>query len=345
MMRRVLILLIACLVLAVPACAHGPADQDNAEYVTTDIVPPRAIRRVEPNYSRWAVAAHLQGTVVLRMVVTESGRPDKITVLLPLGYGLDEEAVAAIKKWRFEPATKRGKPVSVWATVEVKFRLLGRSYDPKAEARRTAYNAAVVDLYGSDPKRSERAAKTVQDLARRKYPPAMYVLGTMHRSGCWVVTDPARALDLIRRAADKDFGPALYEIGVMNVRGEGVARDTEKGLRLLRKASELGSVQAQYFLGGEYETGGMVAPDAEQARHYFRLCAAAGQLMCQFRLAKLMLAVPDRSDYVQAIAWLQLAAEKGHVESKQMLAVEKPKMTPEQVTEADRLRAHLERKR
>ena len=47
-----------------------------------------------------------------------------IKVVRPLGLGLDEKAIEAIKKWRFRPGVKNGKPVAVLVTIEVNFRLL-----------------------------------------------------------------------------------------------------------------------------------------------------------------------------------------------------------------------------
>jgi TonB family protein len=40
-----------------------------------------------------------------------------------LGLGLDEKAIEAVRKWKFEPAMKNGQPVAVQVNVEVNFRL------------------------------------------------------------------------------------------------------------------------------------------------------------------------------------------------------------------------------
>ena len=51
------------------------------------------------------------------------GQPYNIKVVRALGKGLDEKAVEAVSQWKFEPATKNGKPVAVFIDVEVKFHL------------------------------------------------------------------------------------------------------------------------------------------------------------------------------------------------------------------------------
>ncbi len=85
---------------------------------------PVPIFKVEPEYSEEARKAKYQGTVLLAIVVDESGKTANVRVLRPLGMGLDEKAVEAVMKWRFRPGYKDGKPVSVMAQVEVNFRLL-----------------------------------------------------------------------------------------------------------------------------------------------------------------------------------------------------------------------------
>jgi protein TonB len=85
---------------------------------------PRVIYQQEPQYSEEARKAKWQGSVLLSLVVDENGRPTQVKVVRPLGLGLDEKAIEAIMKWKFEPGRKDGKPVAVAAQVEVTFRLL-----------------------------------------------------------------------------------------------------------------------------------------------------------------------------------------------------------------------------
>lgn len=84
---------------------------------------PKLLDKVEPEYTEEARAASREGTVVLFVVVDEEGHPRDIKVLRPLGLGLDEKAIQAVKKWHFRPGQKDGQPVPVQCIVEVKFRL------------------------------------------------------------------------------------------------------------------------------------------------------------------------------------------------------------------------------
>jgi periplasmic protein TonB len=84
---------------------------------------PRTLYAPDPEYSEEARKAKYQGVVVLWVVVGPDGRVHDMRVARPLGLGLDEKALEAVKQWRFEPARKDGQAVAVQVNIEVNFRL------------------------------------------------------------------------------------------------------------------------------------------------------------------------------------------------------------------------------
>ncbi len=86
---------------------------------------PECIYCPAPVFSDEAVKAKYQGPVTLKITVLADGRVTNVTVVQSPGLGLDEKAIEAVRKWKFRPATgANGKPVSVYAHIEVSFRLL-----------------------------------------------------------------------------------------------------------------------------------------------------------------------------------------------------------------------------
>ena len=59
-------------------------------------------------------------------VISADGTPQEIAVGRPIGFGLDENAVAAIRKAKFQPAIKDGKPVPVLLDLVVEFRIYSK---------------------------------------------------------------------------------------------------------------------------------------------------------------------------------------------------------------------------
>jgi periplasmic protein TonB len=92
-------------------------------HVGNGVAPPRVIYQPEIEFSEEARKAKYQGTCVLALVVDANGRPTNIRVTSSLGMGLDEKAIEAAKKYRFEPGTKNGHPVAVEIALEVDFHL------------------------------------------------------------------------------------------------------------------------------------------------------------------------------------------------------------------------------
>ena len=96
-----------------------------------DVTAPSVLHKVEPKYSEEGRLAQFEGAVVLFLVVGTDGKPYDLKVIRPLGRGLDENAISAVKQWEFRPGEKGGQPVNVKATIEVNFRLL----KPKGSTR------------------------------------------------------------------------------------------------------------------------------------------------------------------------------------------------------------------
>jgi protein TonB len=86
---------------------------------------PRLVYDAKPVYTEAAMAEKIQGVVSLNAVVLPDGAVGDVSVTKSLDamYGLDEEAVRAMKQWRFEPGTKDGEPVPVQVEVEMTFTL------------------------------------------------------------------------------------------------------------------------------------------------------------------------------------------------------------------------------
>ncbi len=84
-------------------------------------VPPHPLKSPPPKWTKEARRAKFKGTVVLSLVVGADGVPRDIAVQHSVGYGLDEEAMKAVGKWRFQPGTTDGKAVAVNINVEVAF--------------------------------------------------------------------------------------------------------------------------------------------------------------------------------------------------------------------------------
>jgi TonB family protein len=104
--------------MATPQPAQGPYR------IGDGVSPPRVVSKSEPEYTEGARRARLEGTVVLSLVVGEDGAPNRLAAIKSVGFGLDEKAIEAVRKWQFAPGQKDGKPVPVLATIQVNFHLL-----------------------------------------------------------------------------------------------------------------------------------------------------------------------------------------------------------------------------
>jgi TonB family protein len=84
---------------------------------------PIAIVAPEAEFSEEARRQHYQGVCIVAIIVDAQGNPRDPKVTRSLGLGLDEKALEAVQKYRFKPATKGGKPVASYVSIEIDFHL------------------------------------------------------------------------------------------------------------------------------------------------------------------------------------------------------------------------------
>jgi len=85
---------------------------------------PQILRSVPPEYPYGAKRNHVEGEVVVRMLVTSQGVPTNLTVNSATPSGVfDKAALNAAKRWKFRPGKYRGQSVDTWVLLPFKFEL------------------------------------------------------------------------------------------------------------------------------------------------------------------------------------------------------------------------------
>jgi TonB family protein len=222
------------------------------------LTPPAPISRAEPQFTELARDAGFQGDVLVQVVVNADGDVTDPNVAKKVGMGLDEEAIAAARQWKFKAATKDGQPVSVFAQIDVIFRHTPIDSSWMAAAMRS----------------SDHAAQTR--------------VGKAYYWGQNVAQNYMAALNWFQRAAAQDDARAESYLGMMYSQGQGVNKDSTEAARWLQKAAEQDDVVGQLYFGKACMDGDGVPIDFVQAYQWFTLAkrgqaAQAASLLDQLR--------------------------------------------------------------
>ena len=91
--------------------------------------PARLLKAVDPASNEYAQANGIAGRALYRVVVEANGKPGNIAIMRPIGFGLDEHAIAAIQAATFAPAMKADLPVAEVLDLAVMFRIYSKRTD------------------------------------------------------------------------------------------------------------------------------------------------------------------------------------------------------------------------
>ena len=133
----------------------------------------RLVKRVEPELAEWMAPKKLQGSVVMNIVVDETGTVTKQEIVegFPL---LVPAALQAVKRWKFEPLVVKDKPISFTTTVTIQFSAgipdeehqreleLARNYFPKSDECRDLLRSDGGDLIATEATCREALAIAIQ---------------------------------------------------------------------------------------------------------------------------------------------------------------------------------------
>jgi|TARA_Y100000310_G_scaffold287689_1_gene312747 protein TonB len=107
-----------------------PSSGPNVKFIAYDDppVPVGGYGAIQRNiiYPEIAQEAGIEGKVIIQAFIDDKGRVQGMSVLQGIpNTGLNEAAMAAIKKTRFKPAQQRDRPVGVYISIPVNFKLKG----------------------------------------------------------------------------------------------------------------------------------------------------------------------------------------------------------------------------
>ncbi|HEY2796548.1 MAG TPA: energy transducer TonB [Thermoanaerobaculia bacterium] len=100
-----------------------PQDQTDAVRVRGPVVAPKLIKRIEPLYPKAARKNREEGVAIYEAVITSQGCVVDPRLLKSATPTLDVMGIEAISQWKYQPATLNNRPVRVYLTVTVTFRL------------------------------------------------------------------------------------------------------------------------------------------------------------------------------------------------------------------------------
>ncbi len=136
------------------AAAPGPGgapEEAPAAKAAPVVQPPKLVEFVHAEYPAAAQAAGLEAAVPLKIHIDVAGTVSEAEVLEPAGHGFDEAALAAVRRFRFTPASLDGAPVAVGIRFVYRFQLERQPKEPSAPVCSAKLRGIVLERGGRKP--------------------------------------------------------------------------------------------------------------------------------------------------------------------------------------------------
>ncbi|UCF64899.1 MAG: energy transducer TonB [bacterium] len=121
-----IVMLLACQETVNEVKENEHSNQSTRTAEVPDLVKPEKLptilKQVQPSYPEAARKAGIEGLVVVEVLVDTAGNVEKAQIVRSVPE-LDQAAIEAVRKFRFNPATLDDKPVSSWITIPIHFKL------------------------------------------------------------------------------------------------------------------------------------------------------------------------------------------------------------------------------
>jgi TonB family protein len=192
------------------------------------------------------------GEVVVDFTVDTEGNVRNPIAISSTDIRLEQCAVEAVAKWKFEPGAKDGKLVDWHMRIPIVFNSI-----EKQESN---------PIYVEGLKRSALGGDTVSQIE----------LFWHYHDGLSGPKDPFEAEKWIRMAAEQGNDDAEYLLGWTYVNGDAVPKSAAEGAKWFRKAANHGHVKAQVYLGYLYIQGEGVPKDRVEGLAWTNIAAASG---------------------------------------------------------------------
>jgi TPR repeat protein len=183
-----------------------------------------------------------------------------------------------------------------------------------------------------------KALRLIRPLANDGDAIAQFNLGLMYVTGHGVQQDDSAAALWFRKAAEQGYAFAQSNLGALYRDGRGVTQDYTEAVMWFRMAADQGDAVAEFQLGDQYANGKGVPQDYSEAMIWFGRAAEQDHPIAMLYLGVMYAegrGVPQ--DYVRAHMWFSLAAAQGVQRAVKTLNMAERKMTPAQITEAQKL--------